>query len=72
MRAKYDKFSNPDEIAAVETFIPFRIKDCALMQRRVWIYSSKGLYGDIRFTDYAPFPLNPITRTNNVYLWRKN
>lgn len=27
----------------------------------------KGLYGDITFTDYAPFPLNPITRTNDVY-----
>ena len=27
----------------------------------------KGLYGDIQFTDYHPFPLNPITRTNNVY-----
>lgn len=27
----------------------------------------RGLYGEISFTDYAPFPLNPITRTNNVY-----
>lgn len=27
----------------------------------------KGLYGDIQFTDYHPFPLNPITRTNDVY-----
>ncbi|MBQ9769091.1 MAG: hypothetical protein IJW27_02695 [Clostridia bacterium] len=27
----------------------------------------KGLYGDLNFTDYYPFPLNPITRTNEVY-----
>ncbi len=27
----------------------------------------KGLYGEIQFSDYYPFPLNPITRTNNVY-----
>lgn len=27
----------------------------------------KGLYGDITFTDYSPYPLNPITRTNDVY-----
>lgn len=30
-------------------------------------YFVKGLYGEIQFTDYAPFPLNPITRTNDVY-----
>jgi hypothetical protein len=27
----------------------------------------KGLYGEVSFTDYNPFPLNPITRTNDVY-----
>ena len=27
----------------------------------------KGLYGDITFTDYNPFPLNPIKCTNDVY-----
>ena len=27
----------------------------------------KGLYGEIQFTDYNPFPLNPITRTDDVY-----
>jgi len=27
----------------------------------------KGLYGELSFTDYNPFPLNPITRTNDVY-----
>ena len=27
----------------------------------------KGLYGDIKFIDYRPYPLNPITRTNEVY-----
>jgi len=27
----------------------------------------KGLYGEITFTDYNPFPLNPITRTDEVY-----
>jgi beta-N-acetylhexosaminidase len=27
----------------------------------------KGLYGEIPFGTYAPFPLNPITRDNNVY-----
>lgn len=27
----------------------------------------KGLYGEIKFSDYSPFPLNPITRTNEVY-----
>ena len=30
-------------------------------------YFVKGLYGEIQFADYAPFPLNPITRTNEVY-----
>lgn len=27
----------------------------------------KGLYGEVEFTDYSPFPLNPITRTNEVF-----
>lgn len=27
----------------------------------------KGLYGEVQFTDYSPFPLNPIRRTNDVY-----
>lgn len=27
----------------------------------------KGLYGDISFTDYHPYPLNPIYRNNDVY-----
>ena len=27
----------------------------------------KGLYGELQFTDFAPFPLNPITKTNDVY-----
>ena len=27
----------------------------------------KGLYGEIKFTDYCPFPLNPINGTNDVY-----
>jgi len=27
----------------------------------------KGLYGELQFTDYSPFPLNPIKLTNDVY-----
>ena len=27
----------------------------------------RGLYGDVTFTDYNPFPLNRITRTDDVY-----
>lgn len=27
----------------------------------------KGIYGELDFTDYAPFPLNPITHTNEVF-----
>ncbi len=27
----------------------------------------KGLYGDITFNDYNPFPLNPITRNNEIF-----
>ncbi len=27
----------------------------------------KGLYGEVQFTDFAPFPLNPLTGTNDVY-----
>lgn len=27
----------------------------------------RGLYGDLKFTDYSSYPLNPITRTNEVY-----
>ena len=27
----------------------------------------KALYGEVSFTDYNPFPLNPITYTNDVY-----
>ena len=27
----------------------------------------KGLYSETPFGSYAPFPLNPITRDNNVY-----
>jgi beta-glucosidase-like glycosyl hydrolase len=26
----------------------------------------KGLYGELEFTDYNPFPLNPITKTNDI------
>ncbi len=27
----------------------------------------KGIYGEQDFTDYSPYPLNPITRTNEVF-----
>ncbi|MBE7020911.1 MAG: hypothetical protein E7411_05735 [Ruminococcaceae bacterium] len=27
----------------------------------------RGLYGDLKFIDYSPFPLNPVTKTNDVY-----
>ena len=27
----------------------------------------RGLFGDIKFTDFHPFPLNPVTGTNDVY-----
>ncbi len=27
----------------------------------------RGLYGELNFTDQSPFPLNPITKTNDVY-----
>ena len=27
----------------------------------------KALYGEVSFTDYNPFPLNPITYTNDAY-----
>lgn len=27
----------------------------------------KGIYGELQFTDYNPYPLNPITRTDDVY-----
>lgn len=26
----------------------------------------KGLYGELEFSDYNPFPLNPITKTNDI------
>ncbi len=27
----------------------------------------KGLFGDLKFIDYNPYPLNPLTRNNEVY-----
>lgn len=35
--------------------------------RETMVSFVKGLYGDVQFTDYNPFPLNPITRTDDVY-----
>lgn len=64
-------FGNPDiyfnYFTAAKTFV-----NCYSYNEETIRGFVKGLYGDISFTDYAPFPLNPITRTNNVYLWRKN
>ena len=59
-------FGNPDiffnYFTAAHTFINAYSENRETMESFV-----KGLYGDVKFTDYAPFPLNPITRTNDVY-----
>lgn len=59
-------FGSPDiffnYFTAANTFINAYSENPETMQSFV-----KGLYGEIYFTDYSPFPLNPITRTNEVY-----
>ena len=59
-------FGNPDiyfnYFTAAKTFV-----NCYSYNEETVRGFVKGLYGDIKFTDYAPFPLNPINRTNEVY-----
>jgi len=59
-------FGNPDiyfnYFTAAKTFV-----NCYSYNEETVRGFVKRLYGDLIFTDYAPFPLNPITRTNEVY-----
>ncbi len=59
-------FGNPDiyfnYFTAAPTFINAYSENKETMESFV-----KGLYGEIKFTDYCPFPLNPINGTNDVY-----
>jgi hypothetical protein len=59
-------FGDPDiyfnYFTAAPTFINAYSENKETMESFV-----KGLYGEIKFTDYCPFPLNPINGTNDVY-----
>lgn len=59
-------FGNPniyfDYFSAAHTFV-----NCYSYNKETIEGFVKGLYGDISFTDNIPFPLNPITCTNDVY-----
>ncbi len=59
-------FGDPDiyfnYFAAAPTFV-----NCYSMNKETMEGFVKGLYGDIEFTSFAPFPLNRITRTNEIY-----
>ncbi len=59
-------FGNPDVFfnyfTAAHSFV-----NCYSINPDTIIGFVKGLYGELDFTDNAPYPLNPITRTNDVY-----
>ncbi len=59
-------FGDPDiyfnYFSAAPTFV-----NCYNVNKETMIGFVRGLYGDIKFTDFAPFPLNRITRTNDIY-----
>ncbi len=40
--------------------------NCYSINKETMIGFVKGLYGEVQFNDYNPFPLNPITRTDDV------
>ncbi len=59
-------FGNPDiffnYFSAAHSFV-----NCYSLNPDTMIGFVKGLYGELNFTDNCPYPLNPITRTNDVY-----
>ena len=59
-------FGDPDiyfnYFSAAPTFV-----NCYNLNKETMIGFVRGLYGDNQFTDFAPFPLNRITRTNEIY-----
>lgn len=59
-------FGDPDiyfnYFSAAPTFV-----NCYNLNKETMVGFVRGLYGDNQFTDFAPFPLNRITRTNEIY-----
>jgi beta-N-acetylhexosaminidase len=59
-------FGNPDiyfnYFTAARSFV-----NCYSLNKETIKAFVRGLYGDVKFTDHAPFPLNPITCTDEVY-----
>ena len=59
-------FGNPDIFFNYFTAVPTFV-NCYSFTPETMESFVKGLYGEITYTDYSPYPLNPITRTNDVY-----
>ena len=59
-------FGNPDIFFNYFTAVPTFVNCYSYTPENMESFV-KGLYGEITFTDYSPYPLNPITRTNDVY-----
>lgn len=59
-------FGSPDiffnYFTAANTFV-----NCYSYNKETMENFVKAIYGEVDFTDYNPFPLNPITLTNDVY-----
>lgn len=60
-------FGNPDIFFNYFTAAPTFV-NCYSENPETMVGFVKGLYGEISFTDYSPFPLNPIRRNNDVYM----
>ena len=59
-------FGSPDiffnYFTAANTFV-----NCYSYNKETMKNFVRAIYGEVEFTDYNPFPLNPITLTNDVY-----